>query len=47
MQMYEEKPGKTVVSDGGGYDSMNENCTVYTIYFFIISNVFETYNFYA
>ena len=26
--MYEEKPGKTVVSDGG-YDSMNENCTVY------------------
>ena len=31
----------------GGYDSMNENCTVYTIYFFFISNVFETYNFYA
>lgn len=46
MQKYEEKPGKIVVSDGG-YDRMNENCTVYTTYFFIISNVFEIYNFYA
>lgn len=32
--MYEEKPGKTVVSDGG-YDSMNENCTVYLLLYHV------------
>lgn len=40
MQIYEEKPGRIVVSDLRRCGKMNGNCTFYTTYFCIVSNVF-------